>query len=154
MKMNKVHIALLLAGLAAGVSVQTSANPNQWTVSDADQGRLQAERGRIQLAQAGGGQNSQGTGQGGPGGPGNAAGGQGGQGGQGSGEHHHGPPPAAIAACKGLASGAGCSFVGRQNQNLSGTCFSPRTDRPLACRPAGGGRSGQGGPGGPGEKKG
>jgi hypothetical protein len=34
---------------------------------------------------------------------------------------------------------------------LSGTCFSPNADRPLACRPAGGTR---GGLGGPGEKKG
>lgn len=65
----------------------------------------------------------------------------------GAGEHHHGPPPAAIAACKGLAAGAGCSFVGRENQNRSGTCFSPAADKPLACRPAGSSRGGQGGPG-------
>ena len=79
----------------------------------------------------------------------------------------HGPPPEAIAACKGKASGATCSFTGRQNESLTGTCFSPpaggppptasgaqaSTSRPapptgqqgnaqLACRPK------RGGPGG------
>lgn len=65
----------------------------------------------------------------------------------GGGERHHGPPPAAIAACKGLAAGAGCSFAGRENQNRSGTCFSPAADKPLACRPERGARGGQGGAG-------
>jgi hypothetical protein len=67
------------------------------------------------------------------------------QAGEKGGREHKGPPPAAIAACKGLASGAGCSFVGRENQNLSGTCFSPRTDRPLACRPPQGAKGSKGG---------
>jgi hypothetical protein len=132
MRIKKIYAALILASLATGVIAQTTAL--QSAASDASQGR-------IQLAQAGSGPNSQGSGQGSQGGPGKAPGGQGG------GEHHHGPPSAAIAACKGLASGAGCSFIGRQNQNLSGTCFSPKSDKPLACRPAGGARGGQGGPG-------
>ncbi len=131
MTMKKIYAALLLASIATGASAQAAGT--QSAVSDAGQSRLQ-------LAQAGLGSNS--PGQGSPGGAGKAPGAQGG------GEHHHRPPPAAIAACKGLASGAGCSFVGRENQNLGGTCFSPNTDRPLACRPAGGGR------GGPGEKNG
>jgi hypothetical protein len=129
MRMRKIYAALILASLATGVSAQTTAQ--QSTANDASQGR-------IQVAQAGSGPNSQGPGQGGQGGPGKAPGGS---------EHHHGPPPAAIAACKGLAAGAGCSFVGRNNQNRTGTCFSPAADKPLACRPERGGRGGQGGPG-------
>lgn len=46
------------------------------------------------------------------------------------------PPPQAIDACKEKASGAACSFVGRNNKELTGTCFSPNPERPLACRPA------------------
>jgi hypothetical protein len=78
---------------------------------------------------------------------------------QGNGDHPHGPPPEAIAACAGKSSGASCGFVGRQGEQLTGTCFSPpphgqqsqqvkpgiapatgnATDqgvKPLACRPA------------------
>ncbi len=71
-------------------------------------------------------------------------------------EHEHrGPPPQAIAACNGKAAGAACSFTGRENQSLTGTCFSPPPraegaagsssagnanapsgNRPMACRPA------------------
>lgn len=65
-----------------------------------------------------------------------------------------GPPPEAIAACKGKTSGASCSFTGRQNETLNGTCDSPPEGPPgsssssssnssnsstsgvLACRPA------------------
>jgi hypothetical protein len=47
-----------------------------------------------------------------------------------------GPPPQAIAACKDRSSGASCSFVGRENQTLSGTCFAPPGENHLlACRP-------------------
>jgi hypothetical protein len=50
--------------------------------------------------------------------------------------HPHGPPPQAIAACKDRSSGASCSFVGRENQIRSGTCFAPPGENhPLACRP-------------------
>jgi hypothetical protein len=63
---------------------------------------------------------------------------------------HRGPPPAAIDACKGKAAGAQCSFVGRNNQTLTGTCFVPpaigQNGMPLACRPALGGMA-IGGPG-------
>jgi hypothetical protein len=74
---------------------------------------------------------------------------------QANGDHPHGPPPEAIAACSGKASGATCSFVGRQGEQLTGTCFSPpprgqqgqqgaaptgsnasnQGARPMACRP-------------------
>lgn len=60
-----------------------------------------------------------------------------------------GPPAEAVAACKGKTSGASCSFTGRQNETLSGTCDSPPEGPPgsnssstssttgvLACRPA------------------
>ncbi|MFI4941392.1 MAG: hypothetical protein ACHP7O_13770 [Burkholderiales bacterium] len=56
--------------------------------------------------------------------------------GSGGGQHPHGPPPQAIAACKDKSSGASCSFVGRENQTRSGTCFAPPGENhPLACRP-------------------
>lgn len=73
----------------------------------------------------------------------NAQGGSGsGNGVAGGGERPHGPPPQAIAACKGLASGAACTFQGRENKALSGTCFAPPGDNhPLACRPEHGGQN-------------
>ena len=74
---------------------------------------------------------------------GNRQGGQGG--GQGGGERR-GPPPQAIEACQGKSSGAPCSFVGRNDAERTGTCFTPNADRPLACRPTGGGNH-QGGQG-------
>jgi hypothetical protein len=69
--------------------------------------------------------------------------GQGGPGmGQGGGERPHGPPPQAIAACNGKASGASCTFQGRENKTLTGTCFAPPGDNhPLACRPEHGGQN-------------
>lgn len=85
-------------------------------------------------------------------------GGPGGDGGQ-----HRGPPPEAIAACKGKVSGAACNFVGRQGETLSGTCFTPPSDawqqgmnnapaqgnRPAACRPDRGAPGGNRNPDGP-----
>ena len=59
-----------------------------------------------------------------------------GMGGQGQGGQRHGPPPAAIDACKSKNSGAECSFIGRNNETRNGTCFSPSPEHPLACRPA------------------
>lgn len=41
-----------------------------------------------------------------------------------------GPPPEALAACNGKASGASCSFVGRRGEQLSGTCFKPPAGGP------------------------
>jgi hypothetical protein len=59
------------------------------------------------------------------------------------GGRRRGPPPEAIAACQGKASGAACSFVNRRNETRTGTCFAPPTppnaqgsnEHPLACRP-------------------
>ncbi len=45
-----------------------------------------------------------------------------------------GPPPEAIEACQNAEQGDACSFEGRDGV-LQGTCFSPREDLPLACRP-------------------
>jgi len=47
-----------------------------------------------------------------------------------------GPPPEALAACKGASAGKACSFKGREDRTVKGTCFAPE-GRPLACRPAG-----------------
>jgi len=72
-------------------------------------------------------------------------------GGPGSGERPHGPPPEAIAACKGKSAEAACSFTSREGESRTGTCFAPPAreggdagkpgggERPLACRPARGG---------------
>ncbi len=46
-----------------------------------------------------------------------------------------GPPPnEAIEACENAEPGDACSFEGKDGV-LEGTCFSPREDLPLACRP-------------------
>ena len=47
-----------------------------------------------------------------------------------------GPPPQALEACEALVEGDPCSFTGRYDEELNGTCFSPRDDI-LACRPEG-----------------
>ena len=73
----------------------------------------------------------------------------------------HGPPPEAVAACKGKNAGAACNFADREGVNLSGTCFAPpaggpganqgapgnassgqgaQAERPVACRPDRGGQ--------------
>lgn len=85
--------------------------------------------------------------------------------GPGGGGRRHGPPPEAIDACQGKASGATCSFTDREGESLTGTCFAPparanasgqasgqnateaRTP-PLACRPARGPREAGNGPDG------
>ncbi|GEM_PF-4840984 len=70
--------------------------------------------------------------------------------GQGQQGKHRGPPPEALAACEGKSSGAECSFQSPRGDTVSGTCFAPKSDLPLGCRPShppgqnGGGR-GQGG---------
>lgn len=63
-----------------------------------------------------------------------------------------GPPPEALAACQGKSAGAACSFncpPPHQDQQVSGTCFTPGGDKPLACRPSHGpgGQEGHGGQG-------
>lgn len=45
------------------------------------------------------------------------------------------PPQEAIDACQNAQAGDACSFEGRDGV-LEGTCFSPREDLPLACRPS------------------
>jgi hypothetical protein len=63
------------------------------------------------------------------------------------GEGQAGTPAQAMDACKGRSSGASCSFVGRENQTLTGTCVAPPGENhPLACRPdrAAKGEGGQG----------
>jgi hypothetical protein len=42
--------------------------------------------------------------------------------GQGHGHGRHGPPPEAIAACKGKAVGTQASFTGRNGETITGTC--------------------------------
>lgn len=44
------------------------------------------------------------------------------------------PPPEALEACESLASGDECSFSGPQGK-VEGTCFTPDSSKPLACRP-------------------
>lgn len=46
----------------------------------------------------------------------------------------HGPPPEAIAACKGKAVGDSVSFTGRRGETLTGTC--QKAGEVLAARPA------------------
>lgn len=54
----------------------------------------------------------------------------------GYGNQRRGPPPQALEACEALVEGDPCSFTGRNEEQLSGNCFSPREDI-LACRPEG-----------------
>jgi len=86
------------------------------------------------------------------------------QGAPGGAERRRVPPPEDIAACKGKTAGAECSFTGRNNDTLTGTCLAPPPRRtvppsdqaatnnppgnaseqgappPLACRPPRGAR--------------
>ena len=49
---------------------------------------------------------------------------------------HRGPPPEAIEACSGKASGDVCSFTGRRGEDLEGTCGIGRGgETQIACRP-------------------
>ena len=50
---------------------------------------------------------------------------------------HRGPPEAALEACSTSVQGDPCSFEGRRDDTLEGTCEAP-DDKPLACRPEGG----------------
>ena len=48
------------------------------------------------------------------------------------------PPPEAVDACDGRASGDACSFETPDGDTLSGSCFKPDDapgDAPLACKP-------------------
>jgi hypothetical protein len=57
-------------------------------------------------------------------------------GGPGGGGPHHGPPPEALAACQGKSAGTTCSWS-HDGRTMEGTCFTPASDKPLACRPNG-----------------
>lgn len=48
------------------------------------------------------------------------------------------PPQAAINACLNLAENSSCSFVGRNQSTVTGTCTIPPNSSQLACKPAGG----------------
>jgi hypothetical protein len=56
--------------------------------------------------------------------------------GDGQGGHRGPPPPEALHACVGKSAEATCSFT-IDGQTVQGTCFTPGSDRPLACRPLG-----------------
>jgi hypothetical protein len=50
---------------------------------------------------------------------------------------HHGPPPQeALKACEGKSAEATCSFT-HDGKTVNGTCFTPGSGKPLACRPVG-----------------
>ena len=50
-----------------------------------------------------------------------------------------GPPPEATEACADLAEGDACSFTGRRNDEVKGTCIAlPDGGEGLACAPEGG----------------
>lgn len=54
----------------------------------------------------------------------------------GEGKRRHGPPPAAFEACANQSEGAACSFTGRRDEAVEGTCFAPpRESSALACKP-------------------
>lgn len=54
------------------------------------------------------------------------------------GDRPPGPPPEAIEACETLQVDDVCSFEGRDDELLTGTCMEgPRSDLPLACAPEG-----------------
>jgi len=128
MRLQNMCLALILSGVAVTVGAQGSSS----------------QSGAGQERPGGGAKSSQ------------QGGAQGG--GQQGGQRPPRPPREAVEACEGKASGAACSFVGRENQSLAGTCFAPpvkgdsdKGPPPLACRPANHGQGGgQGGPGGQG----
>ena len=49
---------------------------------------------------------------------------------------HRAPPPEALKACESKKSGDSCSFEGRDKKTIDGSCFSPESSKPLACKPA------------------
>lgn len=57
---------------------------------------------------------------------------------RGDGEGRRGPPPEAIKACKGKSAKDACSFTGRHDDTVKGTCFVPPDVDELACAPEGG----------------
>ncbi|MCH9687827.1 MAG: hypothetical protein K0V04_40730 [Deltaproteobacteria bacterium] len=60
----------------------------------------------------------------------------GGQGGESNGHRPPPPPREAIDACTDKQTDDDCSFAGREGESISGSCWAPDTEKPLACRPA------------------
>ena len=50
------------------------------------------------------------------------------------GKKHRKAPPAALEACSSLVEGDPCSFTGRRDEEIQGSCFAP-SEKTLACRP-------------------
>ena len=50
------------------------------------------------------------------------------------GETRRGPPPEALKACESKKSGDACGFTAPPGK-MEGTCWSPDTSKPLACKP-------------------
>lgn len=56
----------------------------------------------------------------------------------GGGREPHGPPTEALEACAELMEGDSCSFTGRRDDIVEGTCILiPKSDDTLACAPEG-----------------
>ena len=53
------------------------------------------------------------------------------------GERRGPPPKEALAACENNSVGDACSFTSSRHGELSGVCFTPQEDKPLACKPEG-----------------
>lgn len=53
-----------------------------------------------------------------------------------SGDDRRGPPKAALSACVDKQAEEACSFTGRRG-DLSGICYTPSDEKPLACKPSG-----------------
>ena len=56
----------------------------------------------------------------------------------GDGDGRRGPPPEAIKACEGKERNDQCSFTGRHDDTIEGTCLAPPDIDQLACVPEGG----------------
>jgi hypothetical protein len=52
-----------------------------------------------------------------------------------SGDRRGSPPREALEACSNEKRNAACSFAGRDGEQLTGKCGSPKADAPLACMP-------------------
>lgn len=59
-------------------------------------------------------------------------------GGDGGSDGRRGPPPEAITACEGKSINDSCSFTGRRDDTIEGTCIAPQGVDELACAPEGG----------------
>lgn len=46
------------------------------------------------------------------------------------------PPREAVESCQNKSDGEACVFKGREERQLSGTCYRPDKNLPLACKPS------------------